>query len=529
MRQPIPIDDLYELELDLERAAIRRLDSGMELFEVASHLRRFITTDTYLPVELIGEIAEREGYGDAGIVCSSESGETKFGGKLYSVTSTRAGGRTVHVGDNLAGDQAQALVRGLRGRAWQPRHVRNRHMLGLGDIEAGNPVLSRLIATALRTDLREDILARYGLALGASLLAFALWIVHRAQELGVSDLYFAARDGWIVRQAAQRIIDAADLDIRCRYFSISRESLYPALISAAPTVALDRYLHTWESMTVAESLKRLNLTSASSARMQRIARISPDDLIYEQEVQDAVRRSLLGNWSQVEKANRERSDLILAYLEQEEVLSDQPMAMIDLGWHGSLQQVIGILRQKRRSGDALTGLYFGHFETPAHTEFFELDCRGFLCTDGVPSERTERLLLSPSLIELLHSAPHGSTKAYERVSSGAVQPVYREDNSASLYRSLIEPLHREVLALIDASLADSSKNQLSAAPNPEIVSRILASIISSPTEEERRIFGSGEFASDFGVEGRPLNSRGEDLALWQAGVEEGPNGGQEDP
>ena len=60
---------------------------------------------------------------------------------------------------------------------------------------------------------------------GPVMYSYVEWVLDEALRRGLSRLYFLARDGYLLKEIAKRIIEKRSLPIDARYFYCSRQSL----------------------------------------------------------------------------------------------------------------------------------------------------------------------------------------------------------------------------------------------------------------------------------------------------------------
>ncbi len=506
IRQEPKVGDLLDLELELERTHVERMPAGGERFD-ATEGHKIITTDTYLPRSLIEELAEREGYGDATLLVSSELRATKHRGPLFAYLPLRIN----HVGDSVRGDVVGAIQSGRQGELMPSPQITARRLLGLGDQPSGNPLLSRLLATMLRQNADEP-LWRLGTALSYTAVGFALAALQKADREGLDRICFAARDGWLVHNIASLVKDRLSLTVDLDYVHVSRKALYPTLFMSAPALALDRYLHAWENLTLAGCTRRLALPDTVAEAIIGRSGARPTTLVNNAYYE--LREALTHHWDDVVAANVDAASTAIGYLESAGLLDEHPPLFVDLGWHCSLQQTIEALRTDRGADRRIPGLYLGTFEAPEFPGVPTLDVEGLVATASVPQHRTRVLRIAPSVIEVLFSAPHGTTIGYSRSPSGPSPVIDPSWDRGVEYAASIEALHGRVLAALSRSLENiTTSDALVGSPNPEVISALLGGVLGEPSRDEVSALSSTLFASDFGAAGTPLLDR-DGVSLW---------------
>ena len=310
-------------------------------------------SDTPLPKGFIAR--QLQGLGvlqpDDQLYVSSDLRITKRSGRLYEAVlqhSKIKPRRTSMLGDNLISD-----VRVPRRLGINARHYSRSQASTLEGSVALLPQLSQRARSALSSQIRIErlnakpcspatgLLATY---LGSACLAWAVWVLLRAQCSGIERLYFVSRDSFLAWRCAAAISPA--FGIECRYLMISRQAVLAAGTDNASSDGLGWLIRPWDQPTYALICRRLEidvnrcgqrLRTAIEARGLQ-APLSDDDLtnFWEALKDDQTQSYLLGIF-------RAKRDRVLGFLEQEGLLADSRWALVDLGWHLSVQRAISRL------------------------------------------------------------------------------------------------------------------------------------------------------------------------------------------
>jgi hypothetical protein len=178
------------------------------------------------------------------------------------------------------------------------------------------------------------------------------------------------------------------------------------------------------------------------------------------------------------------------------VLTEEKAAFVDIGWHGSLQACLVKLLNHLALTKDLQGYYLGTFEKPGNGPA-NFKASGFLVNNEEPHWISELVRFGPSVIELFHSAGHGSVLGYKR--EGAKVAPILEDNLAEReqYQKLIEPIQNTAFQFVSEQLARRPGGKIQA-PEPGVVARTALRVVYAPTAVEAATFGQLKIASDFG-------------------------------
>jgi FMN phosphatase YigB (HAD superfamily) len=548
-RHEVLLDEIHagntaaaEAELAAEEAT---LSPAPHVVAIVEHARRLglriaITSDTYLPESLFLGFCARHRIPVDTILLSSAHRRTKEEGGLYDHLKAWAGSgaRILHIGDNVASDVHSALNAGVAGRflasmrqmtamdALPPLH-------GLDAAERS--ALRRFLETsaaqveaAIEADSSADqatALATYigQFVLGPLWLGYAHWLRLEAERHGVEQLYFLARDGHCLHRAFRQIFS----DDTSRYLHLSRSALYlPAASSfqsedEAAGAYAEKLFQNYSGLTGMQMLRRLRLAdeaihaATSEAERDLLRRRTP----LTAEDREGLEAIFAKMRALIESRGAEEAEGLARYLAAEGLTSASHAAIVDLGWHNSLQVCLSGILKRRGSATRLTGFYMGtfaHAQTPPHGD----GSRGFLFELGHPGRRLDAARSAITLLELLHAAPHGSTLAIDPVSA---KPVLI-DSPAELadHQGFIEPCHAQALAFI-------ARAQTELGPLVTRLPSILADLAAAhmqglfvePGLPEARTLGRLRVSPDFGVIGpmRALAAPVPSLAegsLWPA-------------
>lgn len=175
--------------------------------------------------------------------------------------------------------------------------------------------------------------------IGPLCYGFVCWLVERVKAEGIQDLYFLSRDGWLLQKAFDRLPGATSAGLRSHYLYSSRRAVWFAsltehtpekeyneiLSGAAPYVSVERFLsRLFISASDYESeIKAAGFENAES----RVATASDKKKL--RKLFKILRPVIL------EQAKKEREDY-LAYLRQEGFFDHRKVALVDVGWTGSI-------------------------------------------------------------------------------------------------------------------------------------------------------------------------------------------------
>lgn len=225
---------LQKLEEQVEYENSIPLDSIItEIQELIEWGKRVIfISDMYLPCDIIRKLLVKanKNFATMPIYVSSNYKKTKSHGNLYHIVKNRENvsyDKWIHIGDNEWSDQKIPMklgihvlpIKALKTTSFEKFLNRNLKYNAYAQILTG---ISRLARSE-----KENFLYQIGCNYGAPILvAYVEWILRKTQEHEIKKLYFIARDGYIIKKIADRIIKKRDLCVQTKYIYGSRMAWY---------------------------------------------------------------------------------------------------------------------------------------------------------------------------------------------------------------------------------------------------------------------------------------------------------------
>ncbi len=276
-------------------------------------------------------------------------------------------------------------------------------------------------------------LEEYGRAVGGPLVVGMVdWMFDRMRQNPPEQILFLARDGQIVKKVWERRVPADLATIPTQYLLASRRALRVAALRSLDTGALDFLTDTPRGLTFADLLRRVGVTPPPHSiplpkgeRRWRRERLSPAE---RPRVEALLRRF---EAPVLARAQEER-DAYLAYLRETVAEPRAHVALVDIGWHGTLQRALGdLLADDRELSARVDGYYLGLFAAAAEVRNPGHSLTGFLLHDGKPSRREAEMRRFLELLELFFTSPDPSLLFFRRNGTGRAEPVYALDERSS--------------------------------------------------------------------------------------------------
>ena len=411
----------YELAVENSMLVPRRelVDWLQELHDQGKRI--FIISDVYLPADHLEKLVAHAGILDLveKVISSADSFHAKASAKAYPLLRDQFNleySSWLHVGDNPHSDGLKAAEVGIRalvlrdGREKWRKSIVKRYL----NYSGGRPfwkgrALQQLMLPLEAENIDRDDLYVAGYTFLAPVIsAFVHQVAERTRELGIKKIYFFSREGWLFKQVWEKItprlypsemlpeieylyvsrmalagascayqgltrtnadiafLPAGNRDFRdvCRIFNLDVEPLTPHLL---------RY-----------DLRPDTVLSAQHEGYRQEDRLSFNEILEDEEFQKEIRIQC-----------RPENDALQHYLEDMGFYAQQDVALVDIGWLGTIQRFLydGIKHRQ---------------DAPR--------CHGFLfaATRGIPYPTTPQNYVQGIIYDRHHFDLAGSTVMYCR-------------------------------------------------------------------------------------------------------------------
>lgn len=434
---------LKELELETECENVLGIaeNIGMVKELLAQGRRVVLISDMYLGEKGIRRILEQADpvFHELPVYVSSDYGVTKGNGELFRVVRERENAEYadwVHYGDNASADIAAAQKLGIQAVRVAVEEAKEYEQPGKDLYHQVSVGISRYLRGGLKS-----VAGEIGCSLaGPILYPYMKWVLEQSLEKGIDRLYFVARDGWILQQIADRIIQIEHYPIQTIYLYGSRKAWRLPAYDAS-LEKFDRILK-WSNMDEVLCLKDLaEVFQLSVEELQAVLAGGSGEIGEEKKLlrkqKENIYRQLRGNEAfRKDLVQRQRNNrrLVIGYLQQEMDVSDDRFAFVELAGTGFTQKCLA---------DIMGDFYQGEIKN----FFFKLDAiqengQCVFCNFFPDSLKRSYML------ELLCRAPHGQTAAY-REEKGRIEPVLEPEEGEQTRAYGLEEYRDGVLSYVE--------------------------------------------------------------------------------
>jgi predicted HAD superfamily hydrolase len=501
-----------ELELGCELEAVRPIAVNIDCCNClrATGTEVILVSDTYFDKPTIMTMLRRCGVEieQERVYISSALGASKRTGRLFEhVTRSHAAAAVTHIGDNVKSDIFAAAAAGVNPIYFADSQA-NRYEDAF-DHFADYPIAMRsaLAGNARATRLQNRYIDDHLKAVwdtaadvaGPLLFGFVLWLLSEAKRRGIHHLYFVARDGQILLRIAKTIVAKMAWPVECNYLYGSRQAWHLPALQVFDKASLDWILTDHCPTSIRDHLAKVELTpEACSEALARHGFLSDS---WGRELSEEQRKRLRQTLEDLQLQEMmlarasECRGVTVDYLQAAGVFNHDTIAIVDIGWHGTLQSSLSKLMHASvpQGRGKLTGFYLGLVSRP---EPAAGELHSFL-DDAKP--RLPPRLVNPTLLEVFCAADHGSVRGYRRASGGDVEPVlHTPGNDLALQWGLgaqQEAIETFSATMIDAIVASDVALEHWVAFLRAAAVRALSLFTRTPSPEEADAFGRFQHAT----------------------------------
>lgn len=352
-------DELMGLEIQMELMGCRPNQQYVNLFHqcTASGKTVVLISDMYLPSQVITQMLNKCGIrGYKSLFVSCECGARKRDGSLFRFVLKELcirPGELVHIGDNLRGDFLVPRLMGIKtilvGN--DQRHICKSPQSFQREAELAYRTMRACMRNSSQGMTQYE---KMGCEFfGPQLYGFTQWLADRLRQDEIKDVYFLARDGYMLKRA----FDELHIEgIRTNYMYCSRRAFQVPLLWLDSDIETVKDMFSFRrTMTIRRFFLQLGLDP--DAYRPEIEECGIDlDRIYDikefirivEELYGSIRADVIQN-------AKEEYEALMTYLRSLDF--QEKIAVVDIGFHGTIQYCLERLLKKELSEIQVKGYY----------------------------------------------------------------------------------------------------------------------------------------------------------------------------
>lgn len=415
-------ENLILRELETELAAITPNLPMLEVYHrcVADRKKIFITTDMYWSIESIRQLLQQIDIVTYDrIYLSSKEKKTKRTGNLFKLLLEEQNiqpNELIHIGDHLQSDCIVPKKLGI-ATIQIPKKVRNIQFKQKSDKKLQNNYLNCLIRNTYLGG--NDEYYEFGYSqFGKLLWGYSRWIHQKAVDKNIKELFFFARDGWIMKQAYDICIN--DPSIKTHYLEVSRRSL------RAPILWMD-----FDYNKVLDMLINAKLISIKSIfdglgldidnYIDHLTKydITKDTVYDKSTIRENEKLKILIHSlkDDIVKNSKEEYEALSSYLEINNVSGK--IGIVDIGYAGSMQRYLQQTLNAMKIPHEISGFYLAvaDYYKKNDSSVNSLDLNGYLFDFKHDPNAEDTRSSYVGLFETLFLEQGGSVKRYHKATN----------------------------------------------------------------------------------------------------------------
>lgn len=402
----IEVEWLKVHELELEKSLLKVNPRIKPIYDYCklNHKKIIIESDMYLSRDYIEKVLYENDLEYDELYLSSELNKTKRMGTMFeymlekeSVTPKKI----LHIGDSIKSDYLMAKKHKINSLLiYKKRYV-------MKQINANK--FDKLIQDKIEKPVNLYEKIGYSI-LGPLYLGFSNWLLNNLEKNKIERVFFLSRDGYVMKKAFDKINTG---NINSKYLYVSRKGLVvPALyyFNSMDEMLDLTNIEVLKNITYELFLNKIGLSSDVCKEELKKMKISGntilhgDKLRYNEKFKQfylLIRKKMIYN-------SKIRLEELLAYLEKCEFRGK--LAIVDIGWQGTMQKSIELILKKANIPVEIYGYYIG-IKQNGFDNYQKYKMCGYVF-DPIKNDNENKLFSFGGLFEYFYSTYDGSVSHY---------------------------------------------------------------------------------------------------------------------
>jgi FMN phosphatase YigB (HAD superfamily) len=475
------LQEITDYELGLENAVLVPRAALVDwLRELKSQGKRIlIVSDIYLPASHLERLVEHAGFLDQvdAVISSADSFLAKASGHAFPLLKERFNlnyNRWLHVGDNPISDGLRPMERGIQALVLRDGREKLRKSLlkRYGNYSLGQPfyrgrALQQIMLPLEAENIPQHPLYVKGFTVFAPLFAgFIQGVAEQCLRSGIKRLYFFSREGWLFErvwtEVAPRLFVGTELP-KVSYLYVSRMALAPASCAYA---GLDREhadivflpagnrdfrdvcrVFGLQAAPFAPFLAKHELTGETVLSPAHDGFVPENRTRFNEMLEEEE-----GFQAEVRRQTLAANQALQLYLKEQGFFDKPDVALVDIGWLGTIQRFLHRSIAHRSDAPRCHGLLFGASRGIAYPETICNEIRGIVYDRDRFDAAASAMLCNLDLFEEICRAPHSTLQAYRLADNKAgYELVFRHTDDVAgqaeqAHSEHFRPLQEGILA-----------------------------------------------------------------------------------
>lgn len=418
--------------------------------------RILIVSDIYLPASYLRRFIEHAGFLHLtdDVISSADTFLAKASGKAFPLLQEKYNldiNRWLHVGDNPISDGLRPIEFGIQALVLHDAQEKRRKSIirRLFNYSDGRPfwrgrALQQLMQPLEYENIEQDDLYIEGYSfLGPLIGSFVQTIAEKSRKENISKIFFLSREGWTFKKYWEESIPHIFPDgnlpeteylyvsrmalagASCAYSGLDLEKASIVFLPSGNSDFLDVCrVFSLNAEPFAQLLERNGLTETTTL----------SHLHAGYEVQNSVRfAEMLAEddfQNEVKRQTRPQNDALQLYLEDIGFFAHKKVALVDIGWLGTIQRFFFEAIAHRDDTPICHGLLFGATRGIPFPTSPQNNIKGIVYDKHCFDFAASSILYSRDFFEEACRAPHPTLNGYGLKENGGYELIFRKTDDA---------------------------------------------------------------------------------------------------
>ncbi|WP_409439971.1 HAD family hydrolase [Psychromonas sp. GE-S-Ul-11] len=511
---------LKTLEIEIEQKFCIRNEYMYKFYQycIDNGKKVIFTSDMYLPESVITKILHDNGYTTFNkLYLSSTIRKSKSKGTLFNHILNELAcppSSILHVGDYFYADIINAMKKGIKTYYYEKpseyafqrpefkilKELYNKN-LSIDESIYFATVINKVFTR--RGNNNVNLWYDFGyIYCGIIYLGFIRWLTNKLVEQQVEKAFFLARDGYMMHKV-YNLMNQGQAVPPSQYMYASRRAInIPTICDNIDESSLKLLCNIFPNLSVRHYLDRVDINSDQHiAKIKAAGFIDKNDKIVSPSDQKKLATLFQLLTKEVCEVSANERENLTSYLQQIDFLRAGKIAIVDIGWQGTMQNSIDKLSRILNKKLDVEGYYLGTFDTAKRYVSKGLPMSGYICNFSQPQKNYDVVISCVHLFEFIFSAPHGSVINFKSDKEG-ITPVCEEHISSHRTTEIINEFQEGTLDFIKDFMkteSDCWKMEIS----PETSINPISRLLTTPTYEESVQFGNlthSEYVGNYNYE-----------------------------
>lgn len=329
--------------------------------------------------------------------------------------------------------------------------------------------------------------------IGPIMYEYVSWILHEALDKKIETLYFLARDGYLLKQIAEKICEKKGYHIQCKYLYCSRMALRMPTYHFIGDEAYDLLLQGGYHITPFTLMRRLALEQEERQQVYKEIGVFQEEraLTTEQfqELTQKIRNSQSFRELMYCKSTASYYNVI-GYFKQEGLFDNSQIAIVDSGWSGSMQRSLRQLLEREGYKGRIIGFYFGLYNVLKEKGDGEYLAYYF---DALHNMK-HKIYFDNTLFECMLSAPHGMTTGFS-YDGKEFQPILKSNINVNLLNTIQSHIEGAII-YTESTIKKDCECEFIRKKSVKRTYKTLKRAVLYPTRDEIEVFCDFNFCDD---------------------------------